>query len=168
MRGRRSDPDAVYAGVKEYDVSRIEPQVAFPHSPGNTRPVSQAGDIAIDQAVIGSCTNGRIEDLRVAARVLKGNKVKKYVRTIIIPATQAIYRQAMQEGLLEVFDRSRHRLRRDPGYLRREALRRKTYSAFHAGPSEGRRPDATRGKKARARGLRGTVGKSLSSLREPA
>jgi 3-isopropylmalate/(R)-2-methylmalate dehydratase large subunit len=99
----QSDEDACYAGVKEYDVSCLEPQVAFPHSPGNVRPVSAAGDIPVDQVVIGSCTNGRIEDLRLAARVLKGNRVAKHVRTIVIPATQEVYRQAVKEGLVEVF-----------------------------------------------------------------
>ena len=98
-----SDADASYADVREYDVSSIEPQIAFPHSPGNTHSVSTASNITIDQVVIGSCTNGRIEDLRSAARVLRGNKVAKYVRTIIIPATQEIYLQAMSEGLLEIF-----------------------------------------------------------------
>jgi 3-isopropylmalate/(R)-2-methylmalate dehydratase large subunit len=99
----RSDPDAIYADVREYDVSQIEPQVAFPHLPSNTKPISQVGDITIDQVVIGSCTNGRIEDLRVAAQVLRGNKVAPYVRLIIIPATQEVYRQAMREGLMEIF-----------------------------------------------------------------
>jgi 3-isopropylmalate/(R)-2-methylmalate dehydratase large subunit len=98
-----SDPDALYAGVREYDVSRIEPQVSFPHSPANTRPISRVGTVPINQSVIGSCTNGRIEDLRVAARVLKGKKAAPGVRLIIIPATQAIYKQALQEGLLEIF-----------------------------------------------------------------
>jgi 3-isopropylmalate/(R)-2-methylmalate dehydratase large subunit len=99
----RSDRDAIYVGVREYDVSQIEPQVAFPHLPSNTKPISQVGEIPIDQVVIGSCTNGRIEDLRVAAQVLRGNKVAPYVRLIIIPATQEVYRQAMREGLFEVF-----------------------------------------------------------------
>jgi len=98
-----SDPDAHYAGVREYDVSRIEPQVSFPHSPANTHPISKVGTVPINQSVIGSCTNGRIEDLRVAARVLKGKKAAPGVRLIIIPATQAIYKQALQEGLLEIF-----------------------------------------------------------------
>jgi 3-isopropylmalate/(R)-2-methylmalate dehydratase large subunit len=98
-----SDPDAHYAGMREYDVSRIEPQVSFPHSPANTRPISRVGTVPINQSVIGSCTNGRIEDLRVAARVLKGKKAAPGVRLIIIPATQAIYKQALQEGLLEIF-----------------------------------------------------------------
>ena len=99
----RSDEDAAYAEVKDYDVSGIEPQVAFPHLPSNVRPVSEVEDIRIDQVVIGSCTNGRIEDLRVAAQVLRGNKVSPDVRLIIIPATQEVYRQAMREGLLEIF-----------------------------------------------------------------
>lgn len=99
----RSDGDAVYAGVKEYDVGSIEPQVAFPHSPANVKPVREAGEITVDQVVIGSCTNGRIEDFRIAAEVLRGNKVAPYVRLLIIPATQEVYRQAMHEGLFEVF-----------------------------------------------------------------
>lgn len=98
-----SDPDAHYSEVFEFDVAQIEPQVAFPHLPENARPVSEAGNIAIDQAVIGSCTNGRIEDLRLAAEILKGNKVNKHVRLIVIPGTQEIYRQAMREGLFEIF-----------------------------------------------------------------
>lgn len=99
----RSDPDAEYAAVYEYDASKIEPQVAFPHLPENTRPVSEAGDVEIDQAVIGSCTNGRLEDLRLAARVLKGKKVHKRVRLIVIPGTQEIYRRAVREGLVDIF-----------------------------------------------------------------
>ncbi|MCL5076498.1 MAG: 3-isopropylmalate dehydratase large subunit, partial [Chloroflexi bacterium] len=95
--------DAVYARVVEYDATKIEPQVAFPHLPSNTKPVSQVGYVPIDQAVIGSCTNGRIEDLRVAAAVLRGRQVHPYVRCIIIPGTQAVYLQALKEGLLEVF-----------------------------------------------------------------
>jgi len=99
----QSDPDAEYVAVKTYDVSTIEPQVAFPHLPENTRPISQVESIPLDQAVIGSCTNGRIEDLRLAAEVLKGNRVHKGVRLIIIPGSPSIYRQAMTEGLFEVF-----------------------------------------------------------------
>jgi 3-isopropylmalate/(R)-2-methylmalate dehydratase large subunit len=99
----RSDKDATYAEVTEYDVSTMEPQVAFPHSPGNVRPVSEAAHISIDQAIVGSCTNGRIEDLRIAAEVLRGHKAAPYVRLLIIPATQAVYRQALREGLIEVF-----------------------------------------------------------------
>ena len=98
-----SDNNATYTLVKIYDVGQLEPQVACPPSPGNVKPVSQVGEVRIDQAVIGSCTNGRLEDLRVAAQVLKGHKVAKGVRLIIIPATPLIYRQAMEEGLLAVF-----------------------------------------------------------------
>ncbi|MGI6165322.1 MAG: 3-isopropylmalate dehydratase large subunit [Limnochordia bacterium] len=98
-----SDPTASYAQVYEWDVSTLEPQVAFPHLPENARPISEVGDIPIDQVVIGSCTNGRIEDLRLAASVLEGRKVHPHVRTIVIPGTQAIYRQAMAEGLIETF-----------------------------------------------------------------
>lgn len=98
-----SDKDASYADIKEYSVENIEPQVSFPHSPANTRPISRAGNIPVQQAVIGSCTNGRIEDLRIAAKVLKERKVDQNVRLIIIPATQKIYQQAMKEGLMEIF-----------------------------------------------------------------
>ncbi len=98
-----SDEKAEYSLVKEYDVSKIEPQVAFPHLPENTRPISEVGDVAIDQVVIGSCTNGRIEDLRVAAYVLKGNKVAPYLRLLVIPGTQEVYLQAMKEGLFDIF-----------------------------------------------------------------
>jgi 3-isopropylmalate/(R)-2-methylmalate dehydratase large subunit len=98
-----SDKDATYADVREYTVDNIEPQVAFPHSPANTRPISAVGNIPVQQSVIGSCTNGRIEDLRVAAEILKGRKADSRVRLIVIPATQNIYKQAMQEGLLEIF-----------------------------------------------------------------
>jgi 3-isopropylmalate/(R)-2-methylmalate dehydratase large subunit len=98
-----SDPDAHYAQVREYDAAAIEPQVSFPHSPANTRPISKVGNVPINQSVIGSCTNGRIEDLRIAAQVLKGKKAAPHVRLIIIPATQEIYKQALQEGLLEIF-----------------------------------------------------------------
>lgn len=99
----QSDPDAAYVRVYEFDVSKLEPQVAFPHLPANVRPVSEAGEVRIDQAVIGSCTNGRMEDLRLAARVLRGKKVHPDVRLIVIPGTQDIYRAALQEGLVEVF-----------------------------------------------------------------
>ena len=98
-----SDPDAAYDQERVYDVSEIEPQVAFPHLPENTRPVSEVGTIPIDQAVIGSCTNGRMEDLRLAAQVLKGQTIAKHVRLIVIPATPRIYRQALSEGLLDTF-----------------------------------------------------------------
>jgi 3-isopropylmalate/(R)-2-methylmalate dehydratase large subunit len=99
----RSDRDARYKETRTYDLKDIEPQVAFPHLPENTRPISKVGKVPIDQSVIGSCTNGRLEDLRIAARVLKGHKVAKGVRLIIIPATPLIYQQAMSEGLLEIF-----------------------------------------------------------------
>ncbi|GFP35574.1 3-isopropylmalate/(R)-2-methylmalate dehydratase large subunit, partial [Candidatus Hakubella thermalkaliphila] len=99
----KSDPDAQYWKVIEIDVTEIEPQVAFPHLPSNTRPISQVERIQIQQAVFGSCTNGRLEDLRIAAQILKGHKVAKGVRLIVIPATQDIYRQALKEGLLEIF-----------------------------------------------------------------
>ncbi len=97
-----SDDDARYAEVKEYDASKIEPTVAFPHLPENAKPAREAG-IPIDQVVIGSCTNGRIEDLRVAAKILKGRKVHKDVRLLIIPATQEVYRKALEEGLIDIF-----------------------------------------------------------------
>jgi 3-isopropylmalate/(R)-2-methylmalate dehydratase large subunit len=98
-----SDPDAAYGEVLDIDVSQIEPQVAFPHLPSNSRPISKVGDIKLDQVVIGSCTNGRIEDLRVAAGILKGRKVAPYVRLIILPATPTIYKMALTEGLIEIF-----------------------------------------------------------------
>ena len=98
-----SDENAEYAKVIEYDVAAIEPQVSFPHSPANTKPVSQAGNIKIDQVVIGSCTNGRLEDLQVAARVLQGRKVHPNVRCIVIPGSQKVYMDALREGLIEAF-----------------------------------------------------------------
>ncbi len=98
-----SDPDAQYAKVYEIDASAIQPTVAFPHLPSNTRPVAEARDVKIDQAVIGSCTNGRITDMRQAAEVLRGRKVHPNVRCIVIPATQQVYRQCMEEGLTDVF-----------------------------------------------------------------
>ncbi|TEB14581.1 2,3-dimethylmalate dehydratase large subunit [Pelotomaculum sp. FP] len=96
-----SDPDAGYKEVRRYDASRIEPQVAFPHLPENSRPISDVGNVEIQQVVIGSCTNGRMEDLRAAAMVIKGKKVHKNVRLIIFPGTQEIYLQALREGLIE-------------------------------------------------------------------
>jgi 3-isopropylmalate/(R)-2-methylmalate dehydratase large subunit len=99
----QSDPDAKYVKVYEFNAAEIEPQVAFPHLPENTKPISQAGHVVIDQVVIGSCTNGRMEDLRIAAQILKGKKVNPNLRTIVIPGTQAIWKQAMQEGLFEIF-----------------------------------------------------------------
>lgn len=98
-----SDPDAQYAQVFEIDAADIVPTVAFPHLPSNTRPVAEARDVKIDQAVIGSCTNGRIEDMRQAADVLRGRTVHPDVRCIVIPATQQVYRQCIDEGLMQVF-----------------------------------------------------------------
>jgi 3-isopropylmalate/(R)-2-methylmalate dehydratase large subunit len=98
-----SDAGAQYRDVREFDVSKIEPQVAFPHIPSNTRGIGEVGTVPIDQAVIGSCTNGRLGDLREAAGVLKGHTVSPNVRLIIIPATPSIYRQAMKEGLFDIF-----------------------------------------------------------------
>ncbi len=98
-----ADADAEYSRIIEYDASKIEPQVAFPHLPSNTRPVSQAGNVPIDQAVIGSCTNGRLDDLRLAARILKGKKVDPNLRCIILPGSQQIYLDALKEGLIETF-----------------------------------------------------------------
>jgi 3-isopropylmalate/(R)-2-methylmalate dehydratase large subunit len=99
----RSDREAHYAEVREYDVSKINPQVALPHIPSNVKDVREVGKIEIDQVVIGSCTNGHLDDLRVAAKVLKGRKIAPSLRLIIIPATQEIYRQALKEGLFEIF-----------------------------------------------------------------
>jgi 3-isopropylmalate/(R)-2-methylmalate dehydratase large subunit len=98
-----SDGDAEYAKIIEYDVSDIEPQVAFPHMPSNVKPISKVGDIAIDQVVIGSCTNGRLDDLRLAAKVLKARRIHPNLRCIIIPGSQQVYLDAMHEGLIEIF-----------------------------------------------------------------
>ena len=99
-----ADEDAVYEQEYTIDLSTLKSTVAFPHLPENTRTIDEiTEDVVIDQSVIGSCTNGRIEDLRCAAEILKGRKVKKGVRCIVIPATQQIYLQAMREGLLEIF-----------------------------------------------------------------
>ena len=95
-----SDPDALYERVIKYDVSEIEPTVAFPHLPENTKPISQVGDIKIDQSVIGSCTNGRLSDLKIAAEILKGHKVHPDVRLIVFPGTQQIYLDAMEKGYI--------------------------------------------------------------------
>ncbi len=97
------DNDAGYARVIDYDISDIEPQVALPHSPANVKPVSQVGNVEIDQSVIGGCTNGRIEDLQVAAQILKGRKVHPRVRCIIIPGSQELYLDALTRGLIEIF-----------------------------------------------------------------
>ena len=98
-----ADNDTEYSQVIEYDVSSIEPQVSLPHSPANARPVSEVGDIEINQVVIGSCTNGRIEDLRLAAQILKKRKVHPRVRCIIIPGSQQVYLDALTEGFMEIF-----------------------------------------------------------------
>lgn len=98
-----ADSDAVYERTVEIDLAALEPTVAFPHLPENTKKISEVGTITIDQVVIGSCTNGRISDLRTAAEILKGRKVAANVRCIVIPATQRVYLQAMEEGLLKVF-----------------------------------------------------------------
>lgn len=98
-----ADPDAEYEREVTINLDELEPTVSFPHLPSNTRKISEVGDIDIDQVVIGSCTNGRISDLRAAAEILKGRHVKKGLRVIVIPATQAIYLEAMEEGLLKTF-----------------------------------------------------------------
>lgn len=99
-----ADEDAVYDEEYTIDLSELKPTIAFPHLPENTKTIDEiTEDVKIDQSVIGSCTNGRIEDLRIAAEILKGRKVKKGIRCIVIPATQAIYLQALKEGLLEIF-----------------------------------------------------------------
>lgn len=100
----KADNDAQYSQIYEIDISKIRPTVAFPHLPENTKTIDEISEkVHIDQVVIGSCTNGRIEDLRIAAKILKGRKVKKGLRCIIFPATQNIYKQALKEGLIEVF-----------------------------------------------------------------
>lgn len=98
-----ADPDAVYAEDYTVDLSALRPTVAFPHLPGNTRTIDEADDIAIDQVVIGSCTNGRISDLATAARLMRGRHIAKGVRAIVIPATQEIYKEALKQGYLEIF-----------------------------------------------------------------
>ncbi|MDK2919411.1 MAG: 3-isopropylmalate/(R)-2-methylmalate dehydratase large subunit [Candidatus Petromonas sp.] len=99
----KPDEDAEYDKIYEIDLGTIRPTVAFPHLPDNTRTIDEVGDIKIDQVVIGSCTNGRIEDLRAVAKILKNRKVAKGIRVIIFPATQKIYLQALEEGLIETF-----------------------------------------------------------------
>ena len=96
-----SDPGADYERVIKIEVDNIEPQIAFPHSPANVRPLSQVGNITLDQVFIGSCTNGRLEDLREASRILKGRTVATGIRLIVIPGSQVIYREAIQEGIME-------------------------------------------------------------------
>ncbi len=98
-----SDKDAKYSKVKEYDVRKIEPLVACPSLPSNVKPASKLKDVTIDQVVIGSCTNGRISDLRIAAKILKDKKIKPGLRLIVIPATQKVYLEAVNEGLARIF-----------------------------------------------------------------
>lgn len=102
----KSNPDAEYKMVYEWDASKIEPQVSFPHLPSNTKPVSKCKNVKINQSVIGSCTNGRIEDMRVAAKVLKGKKIHKDLRCIILPGTQEISMQMIREGITETLIKS--------------------------------------------------------------
>ncbi|MDR0318900.1 MAG: 3-isopropylmalate dehydratase large subunit [Nitrososphaerota archaeon] len=99
----KSDKDAQYEQTVAFDVSKMEPQIACPSSVDNVKPISEIGDVPIDQAFIGSCTNGRLEDLRLSAQILKGKKVKDGVRALVIPASQEIYKQALIEGLTEIF-----------------------------------------------------------------
>ena len=99
----KADPDADYDEIYEIDLSEIKSTVAFPHLPENTREIDEVGEIKIDQVVIGSCTNGFYKDIEEAAQILKGHKVAKYVRTIIIPATPAIYTKALENGLIRIF-----------------------------------------------------------------
>lgn len=103
IRKYEADPGAEYERTVTIDLSKLRPTVAFPHLPENTKTIDEVGTVKIDQSVIGSCTNGRIEDLRVAASILKGRKVADGVRCIVIPATQKIYLQAVREGLAEIF-----------------------------------------------------------------
>jgi 3-isopropylmalate/(R)-2-methylmalate dehydratase large subunit len=98
-----SDADAVYEKVVDIDVTDLTPQIAYPSSVDNVKPAAEMSNVTVEQAFIGSCTNGRIEDLRVAAEILKGNMVKDGVRTLVIPASQEVYRQALKEGLIEIF-----------------------------------------------------------------
>ncbi|MCR4851365.1 MAG: 3-isopropylmalate dehydratase large subunit [Lachnospiraceae bacterium] len=98
-----ADPDAVYDEEYTIDLGKLEPTVAFPHLPENTKTIGETGEVKIDQVVIGSCTNGRIDDMRIAAEILKDRKVAEGVRCIIIPATQSIYLQCIKEGLSEIF-----------------------------------------------------------------
>jgi 3-isopropylmalate/(R)-2-methylmalate dehydratase large subunit len=99
----KSDADASYERIMEFDITRLEPQVACPSSVDNVKPASESGNAPIEQAFIGSCTNGRIEDLRLAAQIMKGRTVKNGVRAIVIPASQEVYTQALKEGLIETF-----------------------------------------------------------------
>ena len=98
-----SDPDAIYSENLEHDVSLLSPQVTFGFKPDSVKPVAAMAGTPVDQVYIGSCTNGRISDLRIAAEILKGNKVNKAVRTIVSPATPKVFRQALSEGLIQIF-----------------------------------------------------------------
>ncbi len=99
----KADEDAIYEAIYSIDLNELKPTVAFPHLPENTKTIDEVGEVIIDQVVIGSCTNGRIEDMRKAAAVLKGRKVNKNIRCIVIPATQKIWQQSMNEGLFDIF-----------------------------------------------------------------
>ena len=99
----QADPDAIYDSEVVIDLDALEPTVAMPHLPENTKVVSEVAGLPIDQVVIGSCTNGRIQDMRIAASIMKGKKVASNVRCVVIPATQEVYMQAMKEGLMEIF-----------------------------------------------------------------
>ena len=99
----KADDDAEYEAEYTIDLSQIKPTVAFPHLPENTKTIDEIPEIKIDQVVIGSCTNGRMEDMRTAASIIKGHKIADGVRTIIIPATQQIYLDCIKEGLTEIF-----------------------------------------------------------------
>jgi 3-isopropylmalate/(R)-2-methylmalate dehydratase large subunit len=98
-----SDPDAKYEKTEDIDITDLTPQIAYPSSVDNVKPASEMSNITVEQAFIGSCTNGRIEDLRLAAEIMKGKQVKDGVRTLIIPASQEVYMQALKEGLIEIF-----------------------------------------------------------------
>jgi len=99
----KSDPDATYKKVLDVDVTDLEPQVSCPHSVDNVKPMSEVGKVEVDQAFLGSCTNGRLEDLRLAANLLEGRKVKKEVRLLVAPASQEVYLEALKEGLIKTF-----------------------------------------------------------------
>jgi 3-isopropylmalate/(R)-2-methylmalate dehydratase large subunit len=98
-----SDPDATYEKTVDIDVTALKPQIAYPSSVDNVKTASEMSNVTVEQAFIGSCTNGRIEDLRVAAEIMKGKQVKDGVRTLVIPASQEVYMQALKEGLIEIF-----------------------------------------------------------------
>jgi 3-isopropylmalate/(R)-2-methylmalate dehydratase large subunit len=101
-----STPDAKYTRIEEYDITHLEPQVAVPHLPSNVKPVTSLRNVRLDQVVIGSCTNGRFEDLQIAAQILKAKKVYPGLRLIIIPATPEVYRIALKRGLIDIFLRA--------------------------------------------------------------